>query len=160
VVYQRSGSNYCCWLTIDPYCFSNRRTFTIFNCNKRTPFTVKPVSHHTLTNNLLLSFSMQAENKQELIIMGITDVISLDVHFLSSNYYRDSGIQYHPVDIADEAEPTKNYIPLFIEASDLIDRITRKGGNLLCITILGPSWWYRSWTYNYMCSQCLSPLKL
>jgi len=82
--------------------------------------------------------------------MGITDVISLDVHFLSSNYYRDSGIQYHPVDIADEAEPTKNYIPLFLEASDLIDRITRKGGNLLCITILGPSWSYRSWTYNYM----------
>lgn len=66
VVYQRSGSNCCCWLTIDPYCFSNRRTFTILNCNKRTPFTVKPVSHHTLTNNLFIIFQY-AGRKQKRV---------------------------------------------------------------------------------------------
>ena len=28
------------------------------------------------------------------------------------------------------------------------------------ILIWGPSWWYGSWTYNYPCTRCLSPLKL
>ena len=71
---------------------------------------------------------MQAENKKELVHMGITDVISFDVQFLSSYYYRDLGLLYHPVDISDEAEPKKNYIPVFIETADLIDRTVRKGG--------------------------------
>ncbi|XP_063443459.1 dual specificity protein phosphatase 3-like [Mytilus trossulus] len=78
--------------------------------------------------DLFVGTDMQSENKKELIIMGITDVISFDVHYLSSNFYRDSGINYHPVDISDEAEPTRNYIPLFLETADLIDRIIRKGG--------------------------------
>jgi len=28
------------------------------------------------------------------------------------------------------------------------------------ISVPGLSWWYDSWIYNYLCNQCLSPLKL
>jgi len=30
----------------------------------------------------------------------------------------------------------------------------------ILITSQGPSWSYGSWIYNYLCNQCLSPLKL
>jgi hypothetical protein len=42
---------------------------------------------------------------------------------------------------------------LYVYIHHLIDQNTSKNG-------LIPSWSYGSWTYNYLCNHCLSPLKL
>jgi len=56
----------------------------------------------------------------------------------------------------------ENYSVLFVSFTDVTKIVQQCNQYVLHTLLEGPScsWSYDSWIYNYMCNQCLSPLKL